>query len=178
MSKGMLEMTLREFLVQVSDRRSHIGGGAVGGYVGALGAALGAMIHEDREFLLKAQKALLTLAEEDAKAYKAVILAKRMPAESDWAHAGKREAIENALRRAVETPLMQARACIEILEDLRLHPPTSLFQGDEEIAQGLVILCARGALENARINLNELKEELLLDELMELTQTLEELSHG
>lgn len=178
MSKKILDMTLREFLVQVSDRRSYIGGGTVGGYVGSLGAALGVMIHKDREFLLKAQKALLTLAEEDAKAYKAVILAKRMPAESDWAHAGKREAIENALRRAVETPLMQARACIEILEDFRLHPPEPIFQGDEEIARGLVFLCARGALENARINLNELKEEHLVHELEELTKTLEELSHG
>lgn len=176
----LIETTLSQFSEQAAAKTPTPGGGSVAAYVGALGAALGAMaarFTEGRKGFEQHAEALTTeidrleavrgrmheLVQADAGAYDAVTAAYRLPKTSDEEAAARAQAIASALRGALDVPLRTCRTALEGLEVLLLlreHANPNLVSDVAVGAYALGAAC-RSAWVNVLINLAGLKDEEL-----------------
>jgi formiminotetrahydrofolate cyclodeaminase len=148
------------------------GGGSAAAIAGAMGAALVAMVaeltigrpdyaeHEAALIELRAaahdrRLSLLSLAEEDAAAYEAVVRARRMPRESEAERATRAAAVRVAMIGAAEVPLRTARVAAEVLAlaDRIASIGNRVAVSDAGVAAQLARAALRGAVLNVRINL-------------------------
>jgi formiminotetrahydrofolate cyclodeaminase len=168
----LLDRSCRELLDAFSAPDPTPGGGSASALAGALGAALLAMVaglpktrhgggedraalDEVRPRLLAARARLAALVEEDAAAYDRVVAAYRLPKGTDAERRARSEAIQRALRRAIETPLavMQyAAAGAEAAEVVARHG-SAAASSDVGVALELLGAALRGARLNVEVNL-------------------------
>jgi methenyltetrahydrofolate cyclohydrolase len=161
------EETVRGLLDRVAQPSPAPGGGAVAATAAALAAALVAMVAgiagrrqgsprlaavEHRMNEVRAR--LPVLADDDIEAYRAVLLARRLPAERRGA------AVSRALGRAAEVPLDCARAAAGVLADaadiVEEARPSTL--ADLGVAAALAWAALDAAVLTARANLEHLDD--------------------
>jgi formiminotetrahydrofolate cyclodeaminase len=168
----LLDRSCRELLDAFSAPDPTPGGGSASALAGALGAALLAMVaglpktrhgggedraalDEVRPRLLAARARLAALVEEDAAAYDRVVAAYRLPKGTDAERRARSEAIQRALRRAIETPLavmQHAAAGAEAAEVVARHG-SAAASSDVGVALELLGAALRGARLNVEVNL-------------------------
>ena len=127
------------------------------------------------------QSELLDLAELDAKAYAAVVLARRLPKESEPEREARAEQLAAAIREATRVPLATAKAASEVLELASQIAPIGNRNAvsDVGVAALLAVTAVRGAALNVQINLpsvsagDELRGEAA-SEIERLLATLDE----
>lgn len=124
--------TLDTFAAHLASKASTPGGGAAAGLVGALGAALAAMVAnltagkekfaavEDQMQTVISQAddlrtRLLGLMDRDTEAFAQVMACYRMPKESDMDKAARKAALQAALDAAAEASLAICRACSAVI---------------------------------------------------------------
>lgn len=169
--------TLDEYLEALASASPTPGGGSVAALCGALSAALSRMVSglaigkegyeavqgelRDLEGRAKALQArFLALADEDAKAYDAVIAAMRLPKNTDTDRVRRVEAMQAAYRQATDVPLETMQACSEALGLALL----AAQKGNRSAVTdaGVAALTAEAGLRaaglNVRINLNALRD--------------------
>jgi methenyltetrahydrofolate cyclohydrolase len=175
---GLGSLTIDEFLDRLGSSDPTPGGGALAALSGAMAAAMLAMVcnltvgrprfaeveTEVRELLARCktlQRQLLDLADADADAYTAVRDAYRLPRGTEPEQQARAEATERAMHRATEVPAGSATAARAVLglaeEAARTTNPVAL--GDVAVAAHLALGAARGAADQARLNLTTLKDE-------------------
>jgi formiminotetrahydrofolate cyclodeaminase len=176
----LTDLTLAQFADQTAARSPTPGGGSVAAYLGAIGAALGAMAarftqgrkgFETHEPAIAAEIARLdvlrgrlqALVDVDAASYDKVTSAYGLPKATDADKAVRKAAIEAALREAMQAPLDTCRLAVEalgVLESLCTHVNANLAS---DVAVGAYALGAahRSAWVNVLINLAGLKDEVL-----------------
>ena len=163
----LIDMTLTQFKDETASESPAPGGGSISAYVGALGAALGAMVAnlsahkrgwDDRweEFSDWAEKgkkyhtALLNCVDEDTDAFNQIMAAFGMPKSNEKEKSERRQAIHEATKNAIEVPLkvMQlAHDSMEVMEAMAdFGNPNSVSDA------GVGALCARTAVEGAYLN--------------------------
>jgi len=171
-------MTLRGFSAELASDSPAPGGGSVAAYLGALGAALGAMVAnlsankrgwEDRtiyfsDWAEKGQSArnrLLQLVDEDTSAFNLVMDAFRLPKDTDEEKRTRSAAIQEATMGAIRVPLETIRIAHETLD--LLEPMAREGNPNSVSDAGVGALCARAAAEggwlNVHINLGGLKDK-------------------
>ena len=163
------DRTIGEFLDALASSAPTPGGGSAGALVGALGAALLAMVGnltagkkgyetvegEMRRLVAESDRlrgALARLADEDVKVFGEVMAAYRMPRD-DHGNGGRevrRAAIQAALRNATETPLALARICAEVIE----LAAAAAEEGNTNVVSdaGVGVVAAHAALRAAALN--------------------------
>jgi formiminotetrahydrofolate cyclodeaminase len=121
------DLSIEAFLTDLAAKSPAPGGGATSGLAGALAAAqaemvvaysLGrpslveeqAMLEEAAQTLAAARRVLLTLTDEDAEAYAAYALARKLPATDP----GRTNVLAEAARRCLDIPRAQLAACVEV----------------------------------------------------------------
>jgi formiminotetrahydrofolate cyclodeaminase len=131
-----LDGTLRDFVSQAAAAKPTPGGGSVSALAGALAASMGEMAAgytRGRRRYAEAQAevegiladlerrrlALLDLVETDAEAYGQVDRAMAMPRDGADSQQARRQALDAALRAALEPPLDVMRHCAEVAEAAR-----------------------------------------------------------
>jgi glutamate formiminotransferase/formiminotetrahydrofolate cyclodeaminase len=129
----LADMSLTRFTEETAQETPAPGGGSVAAIVGAMGAALGAMVAnlsankrgwDDRweEFSTWAEKAqqlrqeLLRLVDEDTRAYGMIMQALQMPKGTDAEKAVRASALHEATKGAILVPLRTMRACVASME--------------------------------------------------------------
>jgi glutamate formiminotransferase/formiminotetrahydrofolate cyclodeaminase len=129
----LADMSLTRFTEETAQETPAPGGGSVAAIVGAMGAALGAMVAnlsankrgwDDRweEFSTWAEKAqqlrqeLLRLVDEDTRAYGMIMQALQMPKGTDAEKAARVSALHEATKGAILVPLRTMRACVASME--------------------------------------------------------------
>lgn len=166
------DLPIRSLVERLASRDPVPGGGSASAIAGSMGAALVGMVveltvgrpgsetHDAQLSELRAAAArrraeLLDLSERDADAYQAVVLARRLPRESDAERQARRRAIDSAMRTAAEVPLATARAALTVLEDAAAVAPIGNVNAvsDAGVAALLAWTALRGAVLNVRINL-------------------------
>lgn len=173
---GLRAMTLTDFADELSRATPAPGGGSVAALVGALGAALVAMVsalthgggseHRDaleslgeRAQVLK--DALLRAVDDDTAAFDGMVAARRLPKKSDAEKAERERAMLEATRRAIEVPLAVAAAAAGVAALARDLAPIGMESAASDC--GVAALAARAACEgaglNVRINLAGLADE-------------------
>ena len=181
----LVSMTLTGFAHEAASESSVPGGGSVAAYLGALGAAMGSMVAnlsshkrgwDDRweEFSGWAERGhrhvdrLLTLVDEDTRAFDALLDAYRLPKESDADRYTRSEAIQAATRHATEVPLDTMREAVESMEVMRAMSKIGLPSSISDAGVGA--LCARaavrGALLNVRINESGLRDRDFVERVL------------
>jgi formiminotetrahydrofolate cyclodeaminase len=116
--------TLDEYLLRLASRDAVPGGGSAAALVGALGAALVAMVGR---ILAEPVEGLVAQADrlrdelsaarlQDETAFRAVVAAQALPKADDAERAARRSAIESALQGAAHAPLQASALALEVLK--------------------------------------------------------------
>jgi formiminotetrahydrofolate cyclodeaminase len=174
------DLTVSEFLNELSSSAPTPGGGTASAIAGAMGASLLLMVasldksksgtEEERVLLDDAKRALVPLrtrltelADADSEAFDQVMAAYRLPKGSEEEKAARASVIQRALWRATEVPLDTLRVCADALEYgpviARCGNPTAA--SDVGVAVRLLEAAAGGAEANVRINLQGIRDESL-----------------
>jgi len=176
--KGLMAMTGRAFVDEVSRETPAPGGGSIAALAGALGAALASMVAnltqgkaadaQAEAALLEAARrgqaakdALVLAVDEDTNAFNAYMEARRLPAGTPAEKACRLEAMQRGLKIAVDVPLASAQACFEAMEAaaaaMRHGNPASIT--DAMVGFTMAFAGLRGGLWNVLINLKDITDE-------------------
>ena len=180
----LIHMTLKGFARETASESAAPGGGSVSAYMGALAAALGAMVAnlsahkrgwDDRwkEFSDQAVKGqdimerLLKLVDEDTAAFAKIMNVFSMPKGTEEEKAARAEAMEKATLYATQVPLRTMQTALEAmplaLEMARKGNPASA--SDAGVGAIAALAAVKGAQLNVRINAAGLKDRAMADSL-------------
>lgn len=171
------DMTVAQFLAALASPEPTPGGGTASAVAGAMATALLVMVtglaksstntDEERAALAGAKVPLqaiaadlAALADADAAAFDAVMIAYRLPKATDDEKTARSAAIQSALQGATVVPLQTLRACARAMA----HAVTVATGGnrsavsDVGVAIGLLAAAAAGAEANVRINLGSVRD--------------------
>ena len=187
----LVALDLRRFADETASESPAPGGGSISAYLGALGAALATMVanlsshkkgwdHRWEEFSDWAERGqrlkdrLLSLVDEDTRAFNAIMAAFQLPKDTPEAKTARKAAIQAATRNAIEVPLQVMRAsseCLPLCRAMAEHGnPNSVSDA------GVGALCARsavlGAWLNVKINANGFDDQAYLEAVLAEGQRL------
>ena len=154
------------------------GGGGVSALVGALGIALGSMaanytkgkkdfaeFDEEYDRILgmaeSVRERLLGYIDADAEGFLPVLEAFKMKAETDEEKEAKDAALQEAYKKALETPLNIIGCCYDaslMLDELSHHCAPSMLS-DIAVAVQLIKAAINGAYVNVLVNIKEVKDK-------------------
>ena len=184
--KRLVDRTLRGFVEETASESPAPGGGSVSAAVGALGAALGAMVAnlsshkrgwDDRweVFSTQAEKGkacyaeLLELVDRDTEAFEGIMAAWKAAPQD------RQAAIETATRRAIEVPLRVMEVALASMQVA--HAMADMGMKASVSDAGVGALCARTAVRgaglNVRINAKDLKDEAVRADYLRRAEVLE-----
>ena len=183
--KKLVDLTVKGFAEETSRESPAPGGGTIAAYMGALGAALGAMVanlssHKPgwderwHEFSVWADKGqalmteLLHLVDEDTEAFNRIMAAFGMPKKTDEDKAARSAAIQAATLYAAQVPLRTMKEAFQVFELCRAmaeqgNPNSVSDAGVGALAARAAVL---GAGMNVKINAGSLKDRDTADRLI------------
>lgn len=194
MDARLTELTVRELVEHLATRDPVPGGGSAAALAGAMGAALvrmvveltlGRAVSDSAEAVGKIgsaaaawQSELLNLADLDANAYNAVIVARRLPRATDLERKARDVQVAAAIREATRVPLQTMRAATAVLELAERLAPLGTRNAISDVGVGaaLAATSARGAALNVRINLPDVVDDELRADAEAMLETLPELA--
>jgi glutamate formiminotransferase / formiminotetrahydrofolate cyclodeaminase len=174
----LVRQSVREFVAAVGARTAAPGGGSVAALLGALGAALGAMVgwltygrrkyeHLDarmREIiptLAEAQEALLLAVDRDTDAFNDYMAALALPGDSPAEAKARDAALQEGLKKATLVPFATMQAA-----DLAWQPLAQVARfgqyasrSDVEVGAKALEACSYGAHRNVMINLAGIRDD-------------------
>ena len=175
MDERLTDLTVRRLVERLATSDPVPGGGSAAALAGAMGAALVRMVveltvgrptaeghgEELTEIGVAAsgwQSELLNLAELDARAYDAVVRARRLPRDSELHKQARDTQVAAAVREATRAPLATARVANEVLGLAERLAPIGNRNAvsDVGVAALLAVAAIRGAAMNVDINLPSL----------------------
>jgi glutamate formiminotransferase/formiminotetrahydrofolate cyclodeaminase len=179
----LINMTLSKFADETASESPAPGGGSISAYVGALGISLGTMVanlssHKKgwdgrwKEFSdwadegqhIKAQ--LLKLVDEDTKAFNKIMDAFSLPKGTDEEKKGRKKAIQDATKYAIEVPYKVMQTSYDSLEVIKAMAETGNPNSASDAGVGA--LCVRtavyGAYLNIKINASGLEDKAFAGE--------------
>ena len=185
-------MTIKEFLEKLSSKEPTPGGGSVAAFAGALAASLGCMVsnltigkkkYMDVEEEVKKVYSLLEEyknkfleeMEEDAKAFKKVIEALKLPKNTEEEKKIREEKIQEATKEATLTPLKIAQDALEVMEltEILIKKGYKMALSDAAIAATMAKTAIISGIYNVKINLPLLKDQELVRELKRKIENME-----
>jgi formiminotetrahydrofolate cyclodeaminase len=178
------DLTLSEFLSELGSASPAPGGGSAAALAGACAAALCEMVcrltlgkeafrdawpavEEAFEHARELVRRLLSLVDDDAQAYLAVVAARAMPRETPDQKAQRKAAVKEAVVRAASVPLETLDAlqsCARLAELLTARGNPSCIT-DVGTAGALVRAGGASAAYNVRVNLPSIGDESLRERL-------------
>ena len=163
----IVDRTIRGFLDELASSAPTPGGGSAAALIGAVGAALLAMVgnltagkkgyeavdRSMRDLVAESDRLrgeLVRLADEDVRVFGEVMAAYRMPRGDDAERAARRAAIQSALLDATEAPLELARVCGEVID----LAAAAAEEGNSNVVSdaGVGVVAAHAALRAAALN--------------------------
>lgn len=174
----LTDRSARDLLQAFRSAEPTPGGGSASALAAAIGASLLAMVaalpksraetEEDVERLAAAgarsgdtADRLTDFVDGDSDAYELVVAAYRLPKGSDGEKAVRSGRIQDALRKATDTPLDVMRACAEAIEQGEVIAQFGNRNASSDVLVGMELLGAglRGARLNVEINLGSIKDD-------------------
>ena len=172
MDDRLIDLPARELIERLATSAPVPGGGSAAALAGAMAAALVQMVvdltsgrpaaaeHEAtlgrvRETAARLRIELLELAEIDSAAYEAVVVARRMPRDSDAERAARDARILDATRQATDAPRRIMRASEQVLGLAEELAPIGNRNAVSDVGVGALLASAglRGGALNVAINL-------------------------
>ncbi|HPF41660.1 MAG TPA: glutamate formimidoyltransferase [Phycisphaerae bacterium] len=191
--KRLVDMTLTDFTHETASESPAPGGGSIAAACGAFGAALGTMVanlsshkrgwddrwEEFSEWAVRGKKhhdELLRLIDEDTAAFNRIMDAFGLPKGTEEEAAARTNAIQEATKGAIETPLRVMRVALESMDVARKMAEIGMSASASDA--GVAALCARtavkGAYLNVQINAKDLKDAAARDDFLSRGGQIEE----
>jgi len=183
MDERLTDLTVRSLIERLGTRDPVPGGGSASALAGAMAAALIRMVvelsvggpraegHEDalndiRMAAVSRQAELLSLAEQDASAYDAVVRARKLPRDSEHERAARTRKVDAALAEATRVPLATARTASAVLDLTGSLAPIGNVNAISDVGVAALLASASlgGAVLNVEINLPYVTDEALRNE--------------
>ena len=176
MSTEIRTVTIDEFFCALAARRATPAGGSAAAVTAGQAAALLAMCARYAEAAGTAEdrgtaralvstgetqmRQLIDLADEDSRAFSAVMAAKRLPSATASEQAARKAALADGYRAAVRVPLHCAQVCLDLLRMARVLAPlcTGSLLGDALASLTLAYAALECSLNNVRINLRAMDD--------------------
>jgi len=177
-SRPLRSLELEIFLDRLASAEPTPGGGSASCLMGAMGAALGAMVcrltigkkgYEEVQALMmdevgrfeRLRRELTALIDDDADSYRGVMEAFKLPKSTEDERSVRSKAIQDATKLAAETPIRTAALCREVIDHLALVGPRCNKNAASDAAVGLdsALTGLHGAALNVEINLSSIKDE-------------------
>jgi formiminotetrahydrofolate cyclodeaminase len=176
------QLSVRDFVKELSSGNPTPGGGSVAALCGALGAALSSMVANltvEREKYKQTWKSMeevkktaedlserfLELVQEDSDTYQRVTAAFQLPKETDDQQASRQAAIEEAMKKAAAVPLETLRASEKLIraarDAVRGGNPNAIT--DAGAAVQLANTTAVVASYNVQINISRIKDQAFVE---------------
>ncbi len=190
--KRLVDMTLTEFANETASESPAPGGGSVSACMGALGVSLGMMTAnlsahkrgwDERweEFSNLAdtgkalQEKLIHLIDEDTNAYKLVMEAYGLPKSTDVEKQKRADAIQDAMKYAMEIPFHVMQTACEAMEMVKTMAETGNPNSASDAGVGGLALRAAviGAGLNVKTNASGLEDKVFVDEMLAKAEELE-----
>ncbi|MDR0541261.1 MAG: glutamate formimidoyltransferase [Dysgonamonadaceae bacterium] len=191
--KKLVDVSVKDFTLETASESPAPGGGSVAACMGAMGAALGTMVanlsaHKKgwderwEEFSLWAEKGkayhdeLLRLIDDDTQAFNAIMDAFGLPQRNDEEKAARKQAIQQATKRAMEIPFRVMEASYASMEVMLAMAESGNPHSVSDAGVGA--LAARsavfGAGLNVRINASSLNDKDFVNEMLAGVDELEQ----
>jgi len=191
MSNLYADLPLRKYLDDAASGRPTPGGGSVSALAAALGTSMACMaanftVGKEKFAAVQAQcrrilddceaarAELLALTDEDTQAYAHVSKAYGLPKATPEQKGARTEAIQEALRTAMDAPLRAFRVCARVcgeLDELAQIANPNLIS-DVGVAAIIVLAGLEGAKLNVEINLSYLNDKAFVDQMrQEINET-------
>ncbi len=180
-NQPLINMKLNDFADETASESPAPGGGSISAYVGSLGVALGTMVAnlsahkrgwDDKwdyysnwaEKGERYKSALLNLVDADTKAFNGIMSAFRLPKGSDEEIEARKQAIANATKGAINTPLEVMKVCLNSMEVMEEMARTGLKASISDAGVGAMcaLTAIRGAYLNVRINCAGFDDEVFV----------------
>ena len=189
----LINMKLNEFADETASESPAPGGGSIAAYLGALGVSLGTMVanlsahkrgwddkwEEYSKWATKGQnykKILLDLVDEDTNAFNKIMDAFRLPKSSAEEKATRKQAVQDATKGAIETPLQVMRTSFASMEVMLEMAKIGLQASVSDAGVGA--LAARsavmGAFLNVKINASGVDDKEYLNKILEEANEIEQ----
>lgn len=175
----LADLSVRGFVARLADGEPTPGGGSASALAGAMGAALVTMfcnltatrkkyasvkkeMEATADFALGEKARFIELVDRDSEAYNKIVVANRMPKETEEEKLLRLKAVEVATEEATCAPLETVRVTVSLLEKLPslagVGNPNAL--SDLKVGVELLATAFAGATANVEINLPWLPERL------------------
>lgn len=194
-----IDKSVREYIANVASGDPTPGGGSVAALVGSLGGALTNMVNnltvgkkafEELSEGIKSEivnnskeietlvEALSNIVDEDTKAFDKVMVAFKLPKETDADKATRSNAIQEGYKIALEVPLRAAEKCLRILKLQDIFARYGNVNAITDVGVGTLLAYSglEGALFNVTINLASIKNEEYKNEISKRVESI--LSEG
>jgi formiminotetrahydrofolate cyclodeaminase len=171
------DRTFRDFCADLASSAPTPGGGTASAAAAAMGAALVSMVcaltlskekyRDSHEALVpvaaeaaEASAQFRQLVDRDARAFEAIVAARKLPKETDDEKGRRSEAIEAAGKLAAEVPMETARRAVNLLSRTAVlaEKGNPNAASDAGVAALLLAAAAEGALLNVGINLGGIRD--------------------
>ena len=181
----LINMTLSEFTNETSSESPAPGGGSISAYCGTMGVALGTMVanlsahkrgwdekweefSEWAEKGIKYQNQLLSLVDEDTKAFNMIMKAFQLPKETDIDKEKRHNAIQKATKNAIITPFKVMEIAYESMSLMKRMAEIGSPNSITDAAVGA--LCSRtsvmGAFLNVKINCKDYDDKNFVEDIL------------
>lgn len=189
----LVNMNLRDFANETASESPAPGGGSISAYAGAMGIALGTMVAnlsahkrgwDDQwkyfsDYAAKGQQIkdrLLQLVDRDTEAFTLIMNSLKLPKGTDQEKAARKEAMTNATKAAIETPLEVMKTAFESYE--LLHAMADKGNPNSASDAGVGAMCTKVAIEgaflNIKINLPGISDQNYKEHIMNQAQKIQD----
>jgi len=178
----LVSSSVKEFLNELASSSPAPGGGSVAALTGALGSALASMvcnltIGKDKynnvqdeikvtlEKSEKLRKKLTKLIDKDTEAFNDVIMAFKMPKETEKEKTNRNLAIQRGYETAAKVPLETAKTGLKIIDIAMIVAKKGNKNSITDAAVSALMgkACVLSAILNVKINLSSIKDEKFID---------------
>ncbi len=180
----LVNLTITDFVDEVSRDTPAPGGGSIAALAGALGSALASMVANlsvgkaefDNQYEALCQLAekaqaikdeLIHAVDADTEAFNEVITGMRMAKDTQEQQKLRSEAIQSGYKSAAKVPLHTATLCREVMDlcQSAANIGNNAVMSDAGVGALMAYAGVQGAIHNVRINLPHTKDELFIEEM-------------
>ncbi|WP_297407750.1 cyclodeaminase/cyclohydrolase family protein [uncultured Cetobacterium sp.] len=177
----LFNLSVKDFLQEVDSSSPAPGGGSVSALVSTLGSSLGRMVahltfskkaykelpEEDQQNFSKSfneigflKSKLEILIDEDTKVYNLVMKSYKLPKETEEEKEIRKEEIQKALKKAIETPLNICKLSLNVLENLDYILKFGNKNAITDLGVSAILLFSgiEGGILNVKVNLSSLDD--------------------
>jgi glutamate formiminotransferase/formiminotetrahydrofolate cyclodeaminase len=194
---ALVEMTVTDFVDEVSRESPAPGGGSIAALAGSLGAALASMVsnltankrgsnkvddilNESADRLQEIKFKLVKAVDDDTNAFNAYMDARRLPNKTEEEKKIREKTMQNGLKQAVHVPLNTAQLSFEAIEIAEVVAKNGNPASITDVGVGVqsAYTGVLGGIYNVLINLNDIKDEKFNDDMRKTCAELKVKAQG